>query len=254
MYFEIEGSSVRVGGTMHVVPQGRPLARWVHDAISWGRVIYLEHDKLESDRGRYAPSDSQPLALRLPRSWPRIERKFPRQHVAHLAMLRPCAVASDVLYPTPPIDPGVERLAIARSNETQPLGPRIKYLETAAQSYALADGVSDTVWDAAVSWALDNPESFKRVLDTSYSAWVAGDFEEVERISTLHWLNRFEPIKHARITARNYLWVPTIRELVQCARAPTLVLAGVAHLGGADGLVQQLVAGGLRLTSLSERA
>jgi uncharacterized protein YbaP (TraB family) len=114
--------------------------------------------------------------------------------------------------------------------------------------------VSDAVWDVAVSWALDNPESFKRVLQTSYSAWVAGDFEEVERISTLHWLNRFEPIKHARITARNYLWVPTIRELVQSARTPTLVLAGVAHLGGADGLVQQLVAGGLKLTSLSERA
>lgn len=253
MYFQIEGSSVRIGGTMHVVPQCRPLAHWVHDAISWARVIYLEHDKQESDLGRYAPAGSPLIALRLPRSWPRIERKFPRRHLAYLAMLRPCAVASDVLYPPPPIDPGVELFAIAKSNETQPLGPRIKYLETAAQSYALADGVSDAVWDVAVSWALDNPESFKRVLETSYSAWIAGDLEEVKRISTLHWLNRFEPIKHARITARNYLWAPTIRELAQSARAPTLVLAGAAHLGGADGLVQQLVAGGLRLTSLSER-
>ena len=34
MYFELEGSSVRLGGTMHCVPMGRPLARWVHDAIS----------------------------------------------------------------------------------------------------------------------------------------------------------------------------------------------------------------------------
>jgi uncharacterized protein YbaP (TraB family) len=254
MYFEIEGSNVRLAGTMHCVPRGRPLAHWVHDAISWARVIYVEHDREESERGRYAPPGSQALALRMPHSWPRIERTFPRQQVAHLAMLRPCAVASDVLYPPPPIDPGVERLAIARSKETQPPGPRIQYLETAAQSYAPADCVSDAVWDVAVSWALDNPESYKNVLETSYSAWIAGDFEEVERISTLHWLNRFAPIKHAVITARNYLWLPTIRELVQSAREPTLVLVGVAHLGGADGLLPQLAAGGLMLTGLDHQA
>jgi hypothetical protein len=48
MYFDIKGSSVRLGGTMHCVPRGRPLARWVYDAISWARLIYLEHDKEES--------------------------------------------------------------------------------------------------------------------------------------------------------------------------------------------------------------
>src|SRR6202162_5554779 len=68
MFFDIEGSSVRLGGTMHWVPKGRPLAHWVHDAISWARLIYLEHDEQESKRGRYAPAGSQPLAQRLPRS------------------------------------------------------------------------------------------------------------------------------------------------------------------------------------------
>lgn len=248
-YFEIEGSSVRLAGTMHRVPKGRPLAHWVHDAISWARLIYLEHDKQESDRCRYAPPGSQPLAQRLPHSWPRIERKYPfdRVHVEHLSRLRPFAVASDVLDPVPTGE-GVELLAIAKSKETQPPGPRIEYLETAAQSYVLADGVSDAIWDDAVSWALDNPASSKQLLETSYPAWVAGDFEEVDRISTLHSRNRFAPIKHAVITARNYLWLPAIRELVQSANEPTLVLVGAAHLGGADGLLPQLAARGLRLT------
>jgi hypothetical protein len=228
MYFDIEGSSVRLGGTMHVVPEGHPLAHWVHDAISWARVIYLEHDKQESDWGRYAPPWSQPLSQRLPRSWLRIQRKCSRDVVAYLATLRPSAIASQMLDLVP-IGPGVERLAIARSRETHPPGPRIRYLETVAQSSAPADSVSDAVWDDAVSWVLDNPGSFKTVLETSYRAWVAGDFEEVERISTLHSVNRFAPIKHAVITARNYLWLPTIRELVQTAVGPTLVLVGVAH-------------------------
>lgn len=248
MYFEIERSRVRLAGTMHVVPAGRPLAHWVHDAISSARVVYLEHDKQESDWGRYAPPFSAPLAQRLPRSWPRILRTFPRERVEHLARLRPSAVASDVLKLVP-FDPGVERLAIARSKETQPPGPRIEYLETAAQSYAPADAVSDAVWDEAVSCALDNPELFATVLEASYSAWVAGDLIEVDRINTLHTQNRFPPIKHAIITARNAMWVPKIRELVQSTNEPTLVLVGVAHLGGSDGLLSQLAADGLTLTA-----
>lgn len=246
MYFEIEGSRVRLGGTMHVVPKGHPLAHWVDDAISWARVIYLEHDKQESDWGRYAPQWSRPLSQRLPHSWPQIRRKYSRDFVSYLATLRPGAIASQMLDLVP-IDPGVERLAIARSRETHPQGPRIRYLETVAQSYAAADGVSNAVWDDAVNWALDNPGSFKTVLETSYRAWVAGDFEEVERISSLHSVSRFPPIKHAVITARNHLWLPTIHQLVQSAVEPTLVLVGVAHLGGSDGLLPQLAAGGLRL-------
>src|ERR1700691_5994234 len=169
MYFEIEGSSVRLAGTMHRVPRGRTLAHWVNDAISWARIIYLEHDKQESDRCRNAPPGSQCIAQRLPHSWPRIERKYPfdRVRLEYLSRLRPFAIASDVLDPVL-TDEGVERLAITRSKETQPPGPRMEYLETAAQSYALADSVSDAVWDDAVSWALDNPASFNRVLESSY--------------------------------------------------------------------------------------
>jgi len=150
-----------------------------------------------------------------------------------------------------PLDRGVEHLALARSRETQPPGPRIKYLETAAQSYALSDGVSDAVWDEAVSWALDNPASSKKLLESSYGAWIAGDFEEVDRTSSLYWLNRFAPIKDAVIAARNQLWLPTIRELAQSANEPTLVLVGAAHLGGAAGLVPLLAACGLRVTVAS---
>ena len=113
--------------------------------------------------------------------------------------------------------------------------------------------MSNTVWDEAVSWTLDNPASSKQLLESSYDAWIAGDFEEVDRISSLYWLNRFPPIKHAVVSARNHLWLPTIRELVQSANDPTLILVGVAHLDGADGLLPLLAACGLRLTVASSR-
>lgn len=247
MYFEIEGSNVRLAGTMHRVPKGRPLPPWVHDAISWARIIYIEHDKEGSDRLRMAPQDSQPIARRLLRSWARIDSTFSdRRLVAHLKALRPSAVASDVLGAVPS-DDGVELLAIARSNDAADPRPRIMHLETAEESYAAEARVSDDEWDGAVNWILENRAEVKSAVEVSYRAWFAGDFEEVDRISSLYTTNRFAPIKRAVVTERNYLWLPRIRELVQTASEPTLVLVGAAHLGGEGGLLQQLAACGLRL-------
>lgn len=249
MYLQIEGSSVRLGGTMHRVPTGRPLATWVDDAISWARVIYLEHDKQESDWGMFAPVWSKPIGQRLPRSWPRIKGQYPPEVVSHLARLRPGAIALAMLN-KPPSDLGVEYRALKRAQETEPPGPRIKYLETAAQIFAFADNVDDDVWDEAVTWALENPNATERGVEDIYAAWISGHVEPALRAGTLHGLTRFAPIKHAELTSRNFLWLPTIRELVRSAREPTLVLVGAAHLGGLDGLVSQLAAGGLRLTGL----
>jgi hypothetical protein len=252
MYFGIEGFSVRLGGTMHLVPTGRPLATWVDDAISWARVIYLEHDKQESDWGMFAPVWSKPIGRTLPRSWQRIKGQYPHEVVSHLARLRPGAIALAMLN-KPPSDLGVEYRALKRAQETAPPGPRIKYLETAAQIFALADNVDDGVWDEAVTWALDNPTATERGVEDIYSAWIAGDVEAALRAGTLHGLTRFAPIKHAELTSRNFLWLPTIRELVQSAIQPTLILVGAAHLGGPDGLVAQLAACGLRLTAAASQ-
>jgi hypothetical protein len=107
--------------------------------------------------------------------------------------------------------------------------------------------VNDDVWDEAVTCALDNPNATERGVEDIYSAWISGDVEAALRAGTLHGLTRFAAIKHAELTSRNFLWLPTIRELVRSASEPTLVLVGAAHLGGPDGLVSQLAACGLRL-------
>jgi hypothetical protein len=247
MYFDIEESRVRLGGTMHGVPTGRPLATWVDDAISWARVIYLEHDKQESDGGMFKPVWSMPIGQRLPRSWPRIKAQYRREVVLYLATLRPGAIALAMLK-NPPSDPGVEYRALTRAQETGPPGPKIQYLETGAQLFEFWDKVDDDVWDEAVSWALDNPNATERGVEDIYDAWISGDVEAALRASTLHGLTRFAPIKRAELTSRNHLWLPTIRELAKSAEEPTLVLVGAAHLGGADGLLSYLAASGLRLT------
>ena len=254
MYFQIAGSNVRIGGTMHCVPKGKPLAHWVHDAINWARVIYLEHDKYESDRGLFAPPGSPPLAQRLPLSWPRIKHKYPfdRFRLDYLSKRRPFALTADVLDLIP-LDEGVEQLAMARSRAIPPSGPRLEFLETATQVNTLLDGVADAVWDEAVCWSLEHPGSSKQLLELSYQAWIDGDFEEIDQMSSLHSRNRCPPIKNALISARNCRWLPIIRELAHSATEPTLVLVGVAHIGGSEGLLSKLAAGGLKLHALVDQ-
>ena len=249
MYFEIQGSTVRLAGTMHRVPEGRRLAHWVHDAIDAARLIYIEHEEGASTQGQLATPWAARLAQRLVRSWPRIERKFPRATTLQLNWLSPRMLVSCLLEQCT-LDCGVEHLALSRSRETHAPRPRIEYLETAAQLHTLDGHVSDAEWDEAVYWILDNPASATTLLQWSYDAWTVGDFEAIDLLSSTQSINRFAPIKEANINARNQLWLPIIGELVRTASEPILVLVGSAHLGGPDGLVSQLVADGNSLKSL----
>ena len=130
---------------------------------------------------------------------------------------------------------------------------RLEFLETATQVNTLLDGVADAVWDEAVCWSLEHPGSSKQLLELSYQAWIDGDFEEIDQISSLHSRNRFPPIKNTLISARNCRWLPIIRELAHSATEPTLVLVGVAHIGGSEGLLSKLAAGGLKLHALVDQ-
>ena len=250
MYFQIDGSSVRLGGTMHMVPTGRPLADWVDEAVNWARVIYLEHDKQKTDGGMFASPWSKPIAQRLPRSWPRIKAQYSAQDAFSLSRLRPGALAFATLK-SPPTDSGAEYRALDRAKAADAQGLKIHYLETVEQLSTLWDSVHDDVWDEAATWGLDNPASMERGIDEIYGAWISGDIEAALRASVQHGLTRFAPIRHAELTARNALWMPRILELVRVAREPTLVLVGAAHLGGPDGLVAQLAASGLTLTPMA---
>jgi uncharacterized protein len=246
MYFEIDGSKVRLAGTMHRVPKTRDLASWVRDAVDAARVICIEHEEGASTQGQ-PPSPWAPrLAQRLPCSWPRIEQRFPRATAVRLNMLRPRALISCVLEQVE-LDPGVEHLALARSRGSQSPRPRIEYLETAAELHALDDQVSDDVWDEAVGWVLENPAASTTLLQSSYDAWIAGDFEAIDQLNSTLSINRFASIKQVNIHTRNQRWLSKILKLVQVVDESTLVLVGAAHLGGAEGLVPLLAAAGLTL-------
>jgi len=244
MYFQIEGSSVRLGGSMHAVPKGRPLAAWVDDAIGWSRSIYLEHEESDWERLARLP-EGQSVGDRIPRSWRRIAA-LPNLAPA-LSFRTPSYIAMFGFFNGVSFDPGVERTVKARARYE---GKNIEYLETATEVSELADAVPDAVWDEAVTWVLDHPAAGKQVTDGLYAAWIAGDVDTVDSI-TRRGLAQFTEIREAWITSRNSLWLPVIRRLITSALKPTLILPGAAHLGGSDGLVPQLRASGLRLMPLA---
>jgi uncharacterized protein YbaP (TraB family) len=113
--------------------------------------------------------------------------------------------------------------------------------------HALDDQVSDDVWDEAAGWVLENPASSSTLLQSSYDAWIAGDFEAIDRLNSTLSINRFASINQVNIHTRNQRWLSKIVKLVQVVDESTLVLVGAAHLGGAERLVPLLAAAGLTL-------
>jgi uncharacterized protein len=242
MYFQIEGSNVRLGGTVQRVPKGWSLAAWVADAIGWAGSIYLEHehDPLTLDRLSRL-SGEQPIEQRLPRSWHYVTAELP-SFAAH----KPGFIAMQILAAVPS-DPGVDKMVYesARNERT-----RIGYLETLTELSGLLDTVPDAAWDEALIWLLKNHDVPKKIMVEQYSAWIEANIGAAESV-THHGLMQFTEIRDKMVAFRNSRWLPSILGLINSAQGPTLILVGADQMGGQGGLVPQLRASGLKLTPLA---
>ncbi len=249
MYFQIEGSNVRIGGSMHEVPLGQTLPDWVSDAIGWARHIVLEADpNVPPARAAQLARlpENQVVDGRLPNSWPRVVAEHP-EWLPGLQALKPEVIALHVFFDGVARDPGVERLAKARAAEG---GKTISYLENAETFLELATRVPDAVWDHAIGWVLDNRGIGNQVIQSLYTAWISGDPDTALAAADEGLLGRFPETRRVVLAERNHLWMPLITDHIATAEQSTLVLVGAAHLSGDEGLMALLTAQGLELRPL----
>src|SRR6266481_10175431 len=45
MYYKIDGSNVRLAGSMHFVPAGAMVPQWIMDAYQWSEDVFIEANK-----------------------------------------------------------------------------------------------------------------------------------------------------------------------------------------------------------------
>jgi hypothetical protein len=125
-----------------------------------------------------------------------------------------------------------------------PLSVRRRAFETAEQQVAFLAGAAPSDQLASLDWTLrqieDDPASYGRIVDE----WMAGDIGGLERDATLA-LKGVSPALYERlITNRNRRWAKLLHRWL---RRPgvIVVVVGVGHLIGPDGLPALLRAQGL---------
>ena len=154
MYYQIEGSNVRLAGSMHFVPAGATVPQWIMDAYQWSEDVLVEanRDHLPTD-GFLPPGQSS--ETRVPSDlWKKIEACWPANHPLGapgpqklwlIAMILGLAGIS--------LSHGVEHAITERlMADARPIG----YLESVGEFAGLMDAVSDADYAKVFSLILDS--------------------------------------------------------------------------------------------------
>ena len=126
-----------------------------------------------------------------------------------------------------------------------PMSARRRALETPAEQIDFLAGapLPDQIasLDATLHEITDDPQSFARVLN----GWMAGDLRELE-IDALDPLWRASPTLYRRLlTERNARWADKLRARLEAGHGVMVVVVGVGHLIGPQGVPARLRAMGL---------
>lgn len=236
MLYQIDGTSARLLGTMHMVPKSQ--SGWIacaERAYRWSERVVIEMH-LSRQQELLALKTVHPLEL--PMDIDREVRK--RWNFDSLGAL------SDTNLPmiffvmgsfNTNLDNGVE------SKLTEWLGGenRLGQLEDAPEFLSAFDNVSAQCFHEAMRWRFPRDAEAKQRLAQLYRSWRGNNVDKMIKIMRM---GMPEPIRWAMFDRRNELWAPRIIELAKQSER-TLICVGAGHLHGKNNLRDLLAERGL---------
>lgn len=122
---------------------------------------------------------------------------------------------------------------------TAPAHVKREAFETPAQQIALFDGAPMAEQLASLEQSLKDLETNPDAYDDLVRAWMDGDLDALDK-DALEPLRKAAPALYARlVTQRNAAWVKTL-ETRMAGSGKTVVVVGVGHLVGRDGVPARL--------------
>lgn len=250
MYYEVEGTQVRLLGSIHLFPATSPeMPAWVTDAYTWCDEIVFETDASSGRQSLMLPNgetlDSRiqsTLFNELRAIWP-TDGSFPA-----LAMLKPCGVF--LLLPQLQMKyvPGVDAVLRDRADKQ---GKKSYRLEGATELSGILDSIPDSIYINHIEFTLANPETNRRSFLDLHSTWLTRDpaaiFSAAARAPLWN-----SPLRRPLIEERNRMWAETIMRAWPSRR--TLIVVGALHLAGESSLLTLLREQGLKISELRDIA
>jgi uncharacterized protein YbaP (TraB family) len=245
MYYELKHTTIRLAGSLHLVPAGSVIPAWVWDAYSWSEDIYLEANGDELSKYAFLPSGALTKDKLPSHLWPRLEAAWPAggkidsQKLWVVTMI----LATSGLGLVHGVEPQITRRAAADSRS-------IDYLETMSEFAALMDGVNDSVYVNAIAMLLADPTKRARDIADMYEAWITGDVEEIGAVMARISMAQFPEVQKVIFERRNCNWLPRIAATLS-TRKRTLIIVGAGHLAGTSGLLPLLQRAGYEVSPIA---
>ena len=236
MYFEIPSTSVRLLGSLHMVPAGQEgVPDWAREAYAWSEALVVEHDP-----PTFLPFFKSPIELRaqipgeiydaLTRFWPAEGPLSP------LNQLRPWAALMGVALLSVDATEGIEpRFLRWLSTDPKP----VSYLEEAQHVAKSLDAVDQADIVRALALALQDRNVLQERLVQMHEAWIRHDRSRLLDIASTAPLFALPNLRKAALENRNRAWIPRIEALLGSERR-TLIVIGALHLCGPQNVEQLL--------------
>ena len=138
---------------------------------------------------------------------------------------------------------GVDNYFMQRAQESD---KPVLGLETAEEQldYLIGMGVGEE--SAFILHSLQDLEQLDSMLQQMIEDWRSGDTRGLNQLFIAPMAQQYPDIYQSLLVQRNQDWLPKIEQLL-ATEATELVLVGVAHLVGEDGLIEVLQARGYRV-------
>lgn len=130
------------------------------------------------------------------------------------------------------VDTYYHRKAVKAGKAIKPLESLEKHL---AYITNLGAGHEDEMVLNMIAEASEMPAAVADIL----GAWKSGDAAEIDKAMLVDMREKYPAIYQELLVSRNRLWLPLIERMLQSPETE-LVLVGVGHLAGADGLLAAL--------------
>lgn len=120
-------------------------------------------------------------------------------------------------------------------------GKPVAGLETAAQQFAMFDGLGPEEQLQSLQDSLDDIASVEEEIGRMHALWRAGDAGALYAMTGAEMKRDYPALYERMNVARNRAWLPEIRAMLDAGGSDdALVVVGAMHLLGEDGVVQML--------------
>lgn len=128
-------------------------------------------------------------------------------------------------------------------------GKSIGWLESLDEHLAYVASMGEGYEDDFLRYTLDDMENVEPMVDSMVASWRSGDMAALDEHTVQPMREVFPAVYATLLVERNHNWLPQIERMLVTPEVE-LLLVGVAHLAGEDGVLQMLRHKGYRIEQL----